>query len=288
MTPMTTSSSLRELYIRSFPNNAGSCPSADHRLLIHPVRPVDRSSRLTRLQPPPRPDGPRAGQPVPQRGAEDVPERPGHCVPDIVLTLDVSAPDSQRHGALLVLRDDQERSADQPPCWADRRVGCAGPGEFQGHARRRRTPRGRRGAVPPGGSLVRVPFRRGRGNGPFAQGMIFAVVTNTPCVALDSRTGKVGQFYRDWLKGHPGVFLIQSPDSTAITRNWQDNCRALKKTRAGGSRGRWPKQLAGHSEAPTELSRRAATGTHRAKTCLDLAREKQSLGRPVCSQRHRC
>ncbi len=42
--------------------------------------------------------------------------------------------------------------------------------------------------------------------------MILAVVTNTPCIALDNVTGKVGGVYRKWLKDLGFVCLVSSLD----------------------------------------------------------------------------
>ncbi|MCX6399590.1 MAG: polysaccharide pyruvyl transferase family protein [Propionibacteriales bacterium] len=45
-------------------------------------------------------------------------------------------------------------------------------------------------------------------------GMIFAVITGTPCVVVDSATGKVGDFHRTWLSGVPSVRFL--PDEPAM------------------------------------------------------------------------
>ena len=47
-------------------------------------------------------------------------------------------------------------------------------------------------------------------------GMIFATITGTPCVVLDSGTGKVSQFYGDWLQEVPYVRLVASPDPVEV------------------------------------------------------------------------
>lgn len=39
-------------------------------------------------------------------------------------------------------------------------------------------------------------------------GMIFAVITGTPCVAFDNGTQKVSRFYKAWLSGMPGLSLV--------------------------------------------------------------------------------
>lgn len=38
-------------------------------------------------------------------------------------------------------------------------------------------------------------------------GMIFAMITNTPCIAFDNSTGKVAAFYNTWLRDVPGIRL---------------------------------------------------------------------------------
>lgn len=43
-------------------------------------------------------------------------------------------------------------------------------------------------------------------------GMIFALLTNTPCVALDNSTGKVSSFYSTWLRDSDIVFLNSEDD----------------------------------------------------------------------------
>lgn len=38
-------------------------------------------------------------------------------------------------------------------------------------------------------------------------GMIFALITGTPCIALDNSTGKVGSLYRTWLRNSSVIFV---------------------------------------------------------------------------------
>jgi len=47
-------------------------------------------------------------------------------------------------------------------------------------------------------------------------GMIFGIITGTPCVVLDSGTHKVAQFYRDWLTDLPGVEFLSVPSSGSV------------------------------------------------------------------------
>ncbi len=46
--------------------------------------------------------------------------------------------------------------------------------------------------------------------------MIFAVITNTPCVVIDSGNHKVGQVYEDWLSDCPIVSLHESGSSNDL------------------------------------------------------------------------
>lgn len=43
-------------------------------------------------------------------------------------------------------------------------------------------------------------------------GMIFSIITKTPCIALDNITGKVGNFYRTWLKKSNVLFISGEED----------------------------------------------------------------------------
>jgi hypothetical protein len=49
--------------------------------------------------------------------------------------------------------------------------------------------------------------------------MLFAVVTGTPCLALDSGTGKVAQFHTDWLGDLDTVRLLPSYDAALVARH---------------------------------------------------------------------
>ncbi|QIK64964.1 hypothetical protein G7072_00200 [Nocardioides sp. HDW12B] len=43
-------------------------------------------------------------------------------------------------------------------------------------------------------------------------GVIFAMITGTPCIALDSKTGKVAQFVDDWLRESPLVQVLRADE----------------------------------------------------------------------------
>lgn len=138
--------------------------------------------------------------------------------PDVVLTVDATCPVAQRSGTLLVLRNDLERGIDDaakdviissaskvgPVAYQDTHLGDVRvtPADAQDVLDRywtawRET------------SLV-VTDR--------LHGMIFAVITGAPCIALDSGTGKVSQFYRDWLQGEPSVVLMSEVSSESFER----------------------------------------------------------------------
>jgi pyruvyl transferase EpsI len=47
-------------------------------------------------------------------------------------------------------------------------------------------------------------------------GMIFAVITGTPCIAIDSSNFKVGNFYDAWLADVEGVHMLRQFDPTSF------------------------------------------------------------------------
>lgn len=68
-------------------------------------------------------------------------------------------------------------------------------------------------------------------------GMIFCVITGTPCVAIDSANGKVGDFHSTWLRSVPGVKFVTSADGAQIveigeslagTRPDEDSLREIR------------------------------------------------------------
>ncbi|MDE5917521.1 MAG: polysaccharide pyruvyl transferase family protein [Oscillospiraceae bacterium] len=67
-------------------------------------------------------------------------------------------------------------------------------------------------------------------------GMIFSVITGTPCIALDNTTGKVGNLYRTWLSGS-GIIYISGEEETekAVeiikSRNYTAPCVSVEKLR---------------------------------------------------------
>ncbi len=136
--------------------------------------------------------------------------------PDVVLTLDRAQPAAGRVGVLLALRVDAEMlTSGAVRSLVERLAGA------RDEVRRRDTHVGgaRRGRAEADAELDRAwaDFRAARlVVTDRLHGMIFALVTGTPCVALDSRTGKVGQFHADWLTGLASVRLVRSPDESAL------------------------------------------------------------------------
>ena len=137
--------------------------------------------------------------------------------PDVVLTLDRSRPPVDRQGIVLALRDDAETLTSGPVRGLVERLAAE-----RDAVRRRDT---HIGDVRLSRALADAELDRAWADFRAARlvvtdrlhGMIFALVTGTPCVALDSRTGKVGQFHTDWLTGVPSVRLVRSPDEASLT-----------------------------------------------------------------------
>lgn len=60
-------------------------------------------------------------------------------------------------------------------------------------------------------------------------GMIFSVITKTPCVVLLNNNHKIIQTYRDWLYDLEHIVLLDDPDTTLITKTIQ-KLRAYTKS----------------------------------------------------------
>lgn len=136
--------------------------------------------------------------------------------PDIVLTQDASTPARDRAGILMALRSDLEQALDD----GSRSAMLAAVREV-GPVRNRDTHVGDVQVGPAEASAVLEEFWQDWRSASVVvtdrlHGMIFAVITGTPCVALDSGTGKVSQFFRDWLEEYPGVSLVRQVDAVAV------------------------------------------------------------------------
>lgn len=129
--------------------------------------------------------------------------------PDVVLTLDDQASSSgPRDGVLVALRSDLERGLS-----ATDRAALLSAASGVGRATERDTHIGdvRLSAAQALHELSDF-WAQCRSSRLILtdrlHGVIFGVITGTPVLAFDSGTGKVGQFYRDWLQDVPGVRLV--------------------------------------------------------------------------------
>lgn len=135
--------------------------------------------------------------------------------PDVVLTLDESAPALPREGVLLALRSDLEQGLDEKG-----KAAVFEAASSLGSVRRADTHVGDvRVDAAQAERLLDEFWSQCRSSELMVtdrlHGMIFSVITGTPCLALDSGTGKVSQFYRDWLQNFPGVELITEPQEVS-------------------------------------------------------------------------
>lgn len=142
--------------------------------------------------------------------------------PDVVLTVDATGPETERSGVVLALRSDLEQALDD----AGRQAAQTAAAEV-GPVRHRDTHVGDVRLDRAEADAVLEDYWRDWRSASVVvtdrlHGTIFSVVTGTPCLALDSGTGKVSQFYRDWLTDHPGVVLVPSIDRAALVRVSED------------------------------------------------------------------
>lgn len=158
-----------------------------------------------------------------------------HCrvgmAPDVVLTLDESAPAVRREGVLVALRSDLEQALHA----RDKTAVLAAAGSI-GTVRRADTHVGDVRMNRPQANQLLDEFW-----GDFRaaelvitdrlHGMIFSVITGTPCLALDSGTGKVSRFYRDWLEDFPSIQLVtDAHDITARAHELVPSTAAVRAT----------------------------------------------------------
>lgn len=133
-------------------------------------------------------------------------------VPDIVLSLDRSAPKFSRDGILLVFRSDKEKAVGDgdektlveevkkygiPVGFTDTCVSYKVPKEFRRFATEKKFDEFRK-------SRIVITDR--------LHGMIFATITGTPCIAMNNVSKKVGGVYDLWLKGIPYVAFARNVD----------------------------------------------------------------------------
>jgi pyruvyl transferase EpsI len=136
--------------------------------------------------------------------------------PDVVLTVDATTPPAERQDVVVALRADMEQALDVQSQAATlelaRELGPVRPRDTHvGDVRL-----GRQAAE----ETVEAYWADWRGAKVVItdrlHGTIFAVVTGTPCVVLDSGTGKVGQFCRDWLAGMASIRLVDAVTSDVL------------------------------------------------------------------------
>nr|WP_306239631.1 polysaccharide pyruvyl transferase family protein [Ornithinimicrobium cryptoxanthini] len=143
--------------------------------------------------------------------------------PDVVLTLDRTLPTADRQGVVVALRSDLERGLND----AEHATIEAVARQID-QIRKRDT---HLGDVRVTARQAEVALNHFWGDLRSARlvitdrlhGMIFSVITGTPCVVFDSGTGKVEQFYDDWLKDQPQVALLQTGDEEGV----EAACRAV-------------------------------------------------------------
>lgn len=143
-------------------------------------------------------------------------DSPSELCPDVVLTLDRTQPLRARSGIVLSLRQDMESALS-----ASERLAVGSVLGRLANVRMRDTHVGNvrlsRAAADQELDSIWDDFRSARlVVTDRLHGMIFAVITATPCVVLDSATGKVGGFYSDWLAEVPTVQLLGSAGATEI------------------------------------------------------------------------
>lgn len=133
-------------------------------------------------------------------------------VPDLVLSLDCSAPRFNREGILLVFRSDKEKCVDDdavkdllrdiekyeiPFGFTDTCVPYKVPMEFRKFATDEKFCEFRKSRLVMTDRL---------------HGMIFATITGTPCIAMNNVSKKVEGVYDLWLKGIPYVEFARDVD----------------------------------------------------------------------------
>lgn len=148
--------------------------------------------------------------------------------PDVVLTLDART-GGHREGVAVALREDLERGLDDSA-----RMRIEKAVRNFGNVRRMDTHLGDRRFSREQANAELKSFWERFGSSELVvtdrlHGMIFAVITGTPCLAFDSGTHKVANFYRDWLEDVPGVLLLTSPDEVEAA------AREVVASRPGGT-----------------------------------------------------
>lgn len=181
---------------------------------------------------------------------EDSPR--AHGAPDIVLSLDRSAPKFERAGVLLCFRADKEKVLPD-----------AAVAELEARLRERGERASRTDTVVPYGVPAEVrefeverkfdEFRRARlVITDRLHGMIFAAITGTPCIALNNSSGKVEGVWSLWLRHLDYVKFVREAaeipalldamlalggrryDTSVFEKYWADIAATLRGNATGG------------------------------------------------------
>lgn len=150
------------------------------------------------------------------RASQLFPQVEIRSAPDVVLTLDRSTPHMERDGVVVALRSDLEQKLSDAE-----HATVAEIARLFGDVRVRDTHVGDIRVTASEAEEMLAAFWEDLRSARLVitdrlHGMIFALITSTPCVVFDSGTGKVGQFYRDWLTEDPGVCLVETVDEASI------------------------------------------------------------------------
>lgn len=132
----------------------------------------------------------------------------GYMVPDIVLSYKPEIPEEERKGIIFCIRQDKEKNAE-----SDRTVNALIQTAEQVEENIRyidtfdKKSAGRYDRQLEGLNSLWIEFKKSElVVTDRLHGMIFSVITGTPCIALDNSTGKVGNFYRTWLEDSGVLF----------------------------------------------------------------------------------
>lgn len=139
----------------------------------------------------------------------------GGLVPDIVLSYKPELPDTERNGILFCTRQDKEKNAETEELLEKLKEAAADSSdkitftdtynpEYAAPYEKQLD----------GLNKIWEEFKKSElVITDRLHGMIFSVITGTPCIALDNTTGKVGNLYRTWLRSS-GIIYISGEEET--------------------------------------------------------------------------
>ncbi len=160
----------------------------------------------------------------------------GALVPDIVLSYKPDLPDTERKGILFCTRQDKEKNAETEELLEKLKEAAADSSdkitftdtynpEYAAPYEKQLD----------GLNKIWEEFKKSElVITDRLHGMIFSVITGTPCIALDNTTGKVGNLYRTWLCDS-GIIYISGEEETekAVeiikSRNYTAPCVSVEK-----------------------------------------------------------